>query len=450
MRTGCEGAWHTAPSVSLIRWLLRLTLLALCLLAAWGTPAPGPKVCLARLQGTIGPASASYLARAIGEAAGQNAQCLIIELDTPGGLLDSTKEIIQSFLRSPVPTVVYVAPQGAWAGSAGCFITLAADVAAMAPSTSIGAAHPVSLGGGGEKLDETMKQKLENFASSYIEAIAAKRHRNLEWARASVRDSAAITADKALELNVVDLIAENREDLLRKLDGREVGGRKLATAGATVTVIPMTTREQVFQVIAHPQVMLILMLIVMYGVIGEMTSPGAILPGVAGVISLLVLLYLASVLPMNVTGLALIGVAIALFIFDAFAPTHGVLTTGGIVAFFLGTLMLFDRTDPFLRLSLLWVLPATVVTALFFIFVAGAGIRAQRLPSVAGADTLLGRQVPALEAIDASGGRVFLEGEYWKAVSASPIQAGQLVLIVAREGLTLKVQPCPDSEEKTP
>jgi membrane-bound serine protease (ClpP class) len=435
--------------VGLIRWLLRLTLLALCLLAVWGAPAPGPKVCLARLQGTIGPASASYLARAIGEAAGQNAQCLIIELDTPGGLLDSTKEIIQSFLRSPVPTVVYVAPQGAWAGSAGCFITLAADVAAMAPSTSIGAAHPVSLGGG-EKPDETMKQKLENFASSYIEAIAAKRHRNLEWARASVRDSAAITADKALELNVVDLIAENREDLLRKLDGREVGGRKLATAGATVTVIPMTTREQVFQVIAHPQVMLILMLIVMYGVIGEMTSPGAILPGVAGVISLLVLLYLASVLPMNVTGLALIGVAIALFIFDAFAPTHGVLTTGGIIAFFLGTLMLFDRTDPFLRLSLLWVLPATVVTALFFIFVAGAGIRAQRLPSVAGAETLLGRQVPALEAIDASGGRVFLEGEYWKAVSASPIQAGQLVVVVAREGLTLKVQPCPDSEEKTP
>lgn len=449
MRTGCEGAWHTAPSVGLIRWLLRLTLLALCLLAVWGAPAPGPKVCLARLQGTIGPASASYLARAIGEAAGQNAQCLIIELDTPGGLLDSTKEIIQSFLRSPVPTVVYVAPQGAWAGSAGCFITLAADVAAMAPSTSIGAAHPVSLGGG-EKPDETMKQKLENFASSYIEAIAAKRHRNLEWARASVRDSAAITADKALELNVVDLIAENREDLLRKLDGREVGGRKLATAGATVTVIPMTTREQVFQVIAHPQVMLILMLIVMYGVIGEMTSPGAILPGVAGVISLLVLLYLASVLPMNVTGLALIGVAIALFIFDAFAPTHGVLTTGGIIAFFLGTLMLFDRTDPFLRLSLLWVLPATVVTALFFIFVAGAGIRAQRLPSLAGAETLLGRQVPALEAIDASGGRVFLEGEYWKAVSASPIQAGQLVVIVARAGLTLKVQPCPDSEEKTP
>lgn len=432
----------------------RLLLAALALFVArsgWPEGDAAEKVCVARVQGTIGPATASYLARAIGEAAGQSAQCLIIELDTPGGLLDSTKEIIQSFLRSPVPIVVYVAPQGAWAGSAGCFITLAADVAAMAPSTSIGAAHPVALGSGGEKPDETMKQKLENFASSYIEAIAAKRHRNLEWARASVRDSAAITADKALELNVVDLLAEDREDLLRKLDGREVGGRRLATAGATVTVIPMTAREQAFQMIAHPQVMLILMLIVMYGVIGEMTSPGAILPGVAGVIALLVLLYLASVLPMNVTGLALVGVAIALFIFDAFAPTHGVLTTGGIVAFFLGTLMLFDRTDPFLRLSLLWVLPATVVTALFFIFVAGAGIRAQRLPSRAGAETLLGRRVPALEAIDAgSGGRVFLEGEYWNAVSASPIQAGQLVVVVEREGLTLKVQPSPGPEEETP
>jgi len=346
MRTGCEGAWHVAPPGVLIHWLLRLLLFVLCLLAAWGGPGPGARVCVARLQGTIGPASASYLARAIGEAAGQNAQCLIIELDTPGGLLDSTKEIIQSFLRSPVPTVVYVAPQGAWAGSAGCFITLAADVAVMAPSTSIGAAHPVGLGAGGEKQDETMKQKLENFTSSYIEAIAARRHRNFEWARSSVRDSAAITADKALELNVVDLLAEDRADLLRKLDGREVGGRKLSTAGATVVDLPMTSREQAFQMIAHPQVMLILMLVVMYGIIGEMTSPGAILPGVAGVIALLLLLYLASVLPMNVTGLALIGVAIGLFIIDAFAPTHGVLTAGGVIAFFLGTLMLFDRSEP--------------------------------------------------------------------------------------------------------
>jgi membrane-bound serine protease (ClpP class) len=375
---------------------------------------------------------------------------LVIQLDTPGGLLDSTKLIIQAFFRSPVPTVVYVSPPGAWAGSAGCFITVAADVAAMAPSTSIGAAHPVGIEPSSEKQDDTMKQKLENFASSYIEAIAAKRHRNTEWAKASVRESAAITADKALELNVIDLIAKDLPDLLQQLDGREVNGRRLRTAGASILEIPMSARESVFQVIAHPQIMLILMLIVMYGVIGEMTSPGAILPGVAGVISLLLLLYLASILPMNMAGLALVGVAIALFLIDVFAPTHGVLTTGGIMAFFLGTYMLFDRSEPFLRLSLAWLLPATVVTALFFSFIVGAGIRAQGMPAKTGAETMLGRTVTALEPIDARGGKVFLEGEYWNAVSHEPVEAGQPVEIIAMDGLTLKVKPGIPSKEVSP
>jgi membrane-bound serine protease (ClpP class) len=320
----------------------------------------------------------------------------------------------------------------------------------MAPSTSIGAAHPVGIEPSSEKQDDTMKQKLENFASSYIEAIAAKHHRNTEWAKASVRESAAITADKALELNVIDLIAKDLPDLLQQLDGREVNGRRLRTAGASILEIPMSARESVFQVIAHPQIMLILMLIVMYGVIGEMTSPGAILPGVAGVISLLLLLYLASILPMNMAGLALVGVAIALFLIDVFAPTHGVLTTGGIMAFFLGTYMLFDRSEPFLRLSLAWLLPATVVTALFFSFIVGAGIRAQGMPAKTGAETMLGRTVTALEPIDARGGKVFLEGEYWNAVSHEPVEAGQPVEIIAMDGLTLKVKPGIPSKEVSP
>jgi len=446
------GRGRVRPVVASAPWrrgvrCFGLALGVLAVLMAWGTQAVERQVCVARVQGTIGPATADYIARAIGEAAGRNAQCLVVELDTPGGLLDSTKEIIQSFLRSPVPTVVYVSPQGAWAGSAGCFITMAADVAAMAPSTSIGAAHPVGLGPGGDKQDEVMKQKLENFTSSYLEAIAGRRHRNIEWARASVRESAAISADKALELNVVDLLAEDLPDLLRRLDGREVGDRRLETAGASVSVIPMSVREKAFQAIAHPQVMLILMLVVVYGIIGELTSPGAILPGVAGVIAMLLLLYLSSVLPMNITGLALIAVAILLFTVDAFAPTHGVLTAGGVLAFFLGLFMLFDRSDPFLRLSLMWMLPATVVTALFFVFVAGAGIRAQRLPARAGAETMLGRMVAAVERIDASSGKVFLEGEYWDAVSAVPIAAGQMVEIVALNGLTLTVKPVGISEE---
>ena len=450
MRAGRGRVRPVVPWAKLRCAARQFLLTALVALVAWPAGIGERRVCVARVQGTIGPATASYLARALGEAAGQKAECLVIELDTPGGLLDSTREIIQSFLRSPVPTVVFVSPQGAWAGSAGCFITLAADVAVMAPSTSIGAAHPVGLGAGGEKQDEVMKQKLENFAASYLEAIAGKRHRNIEWARASVRESAAITADRALELKVVDLMAEDLPDLLKRLDGREVGGRRLKTAGATTVVLPMSVREQAFQTIAHPQVMLILMLVVVYGIIGELTSPGAILPGVVGVIALLLLLYLASVLPMNTTGLALIAVALLLFTIDAFAPTHGVLTGGGVVAFFLGLFMLFDRSEPFLRLSLLWMLPATVVTALFFLFVAGAGIRAQRLPARVGTETMLGRSVPAVEPIHATGGKVFIEGEYWDAISAVPIAAGEVVEIVALNGLTLTVKPAGSSREEEP
>lgn len=411
--------------------------------------APG-RVCVARVQGTIGPATATYLARAREEAASQGARCLVIELDTPGGLLEATKEIVQGFLGSPIPTVVYVSPPGAWAGSAGCFITLAADVAAMAPTTSIGAAHPVGLGPAGGKQDDVMRQKLENFTSSYLEAIAARRHRNTAWALASVRESASVTADRALELGVIDVVARDLPDLLAQLDGRMVEGRPLRTAGVTLIDLPMTARERALQILAHPQVMLILMLVVMYGVIGELTSPGAILPGVAGVIALVLLMYLASVLPMNLAGLVLIAVSVALFVFDVFTPAHGVLTVGGMLAFFLGTFMLFDRSEPYLRLSLAWLLPATVVTALFFTFIVGAGLRAQRAPAKTGAEAMIGRTVTALEPIDSDGGRVFLEGEYWTAESPVPVEAGQDVEIVARDGLTLKVKPHSPSGKDPP
>jgi membrane-bound serine protease (ClpP class) len=305
----------------------------------------------------------------------------------------------------------------------------------------------VQLGAGGEKMDETMKQKLENFTASYLEAIAARRHRNTEWARASVRESASITAEQALEKNVVDYVAKDLPDLLRQMDGRVVNGAKLETAGAEQVDLPMTVRERFLQGIAHPQVMLVLMLVVMYGVIGELTSPGAILPGVAGLLALVVLLYLGSILPMNVAGLALVLVAIALFIMDVFTPTHAVLTGGGIVAFFLGTFMLFDRDEPFLRLSLAWLVPATAVTALFFIFIVGAGIRAQRQPARTGTNSMVGRAVTALERIDASGGRVFIEGEYWTAVSPEPLEPGQRGEVVAVEGLVLKVKPALPPEE---
>lgn len=408
----------------------------------WAVRAQAEKVCLIKVEGAIGPATASYISRAIDEAAADGAQCLIIQLDTPGGLLDSTKIIVQKFLASSVPVVVYVAPPGAWAGSAGCFITMAADVAAMAPTTSIGAAHPVAAGPTGEvEMSATMKKKLENFTSSYIATIAAKRKRNVEWAKSSVMESSAITAEKALELNVIDLIAKDMPALLKALDGRDVNGKKLKTAGAEVVEIPQTSREKFFGVMFSPVFTYALLLIVMYGIIGELSSPGAILPGVAGAIALVLLLFINSAMPMDAAGLAMIGLAIVLFIIDAFAPTHGVLTAGGVVAFFVGSMMLFDKSGPYYHLSLTVILAATATTAAFFVFVVGAGLGAQLRPAKVGTETLVGRTTKALTGIDMTGGQVFIEGEHWKAISAAPIAQGQMVEVVGVQGLTLKVKP---------
>jgi membrane-bound serine protease (ClpP class) len=417
---------------SLILWLLCAATVA------------AEKVCLIKIDGAIGPATASYISRSIEEARTQNAQCLVIQLNTPGGLLDSTQTIVQSFLGSTVPVVVYVAPTGATATSAGCFITVAASVAAMAPATTIGAAHPVTIGGfpsgKEEKTDDTMKQKLENFSVSYIEAIAARRQRNVEWAKSAVKESASISAEKALQLKVVDLIAADLPELLKQLNGRVVDGKTLKTTNADVSEIKMSASEHVFQKLWRPEVMFVLMLIAIYGIIGELTTPGAILPGVVGAIALVLALYLAAILPVNVTGLVLIALALMLFIFDVYAPTHGVLTVGGVISFLIGSLMLFNRGDPLFRLSLNYIIPATLITAAFFIFVIGKGLRAQRLPVKAGAETLVGKIVTTLARIDSRGGRIFVEGEYWNAVSDTPIEKGEIAEIAAVQGLTLKVK----------
>jgi len=403
----------------------------------------GAQVGLIKIDGAIGPATANYISRAIEVSTAQNDECLIIQLDTPGGLLDSASEIVQDFYNSKVPTVVYVAPAPARAGSAGVFITMAADVAAMAPSTRIGAAHPVELGSGGEVENpgKTMETKIENDTAIFAKTIAEKRHRNANWAMASVRESVSTNAEAALQLNVIDLIANDLPDLLKKLDGRKVGDKILHTANATVVKIPMNAWEQFSRLFLRPEVMFILMLVVIYGFIGELSSPGAILPGVAGAIALLLVLYMSSILPVNVTGLVLIGLAITLFIVDIFAPTHGVLTVGGIVAFFLGAMMLFSQAGPGFGLSPAYVIPATFLTAAFFVFVVGKGIRAQFRPVQSGKETMLGRTVKALSRIDVQGGKVFIEGENWNAVSETPVEAGQPVEVIGIEGLTLKVKP---------
>jgi membrane-bound serine protease (ClpP class) len=407
--------------------------------------ASGEEVCLSKVDGAIGPATASYISRSVDEAQSKGVQCLIIQLNTPGGLLDSTRVIVQKLLGSPIPVVVYVAPTGATAASAGCFITLAANVAAMAPATTIGAAHPVALGGlpSGDqsKPDQTMTQKLENFAVSYMEAIASRRSRNVEWAKSAVRESASITAEKALELKVVEIVARDLGDLLGQLNGRVVDGRPLKTAAAQVVEIKMSVAEQLFQMFWRPEVMFVLMLVAIYGLIGEMTTPGAILPGVVGAMALILALYMAAILPVNVAGLLLIGLAVALFLIDVFAPTHGVLTGGGILAFLVGSLMLFDRRDPLFRLSLSYIIPSVILTSGFFLLIVGKGLRAQRLPVRVGKETMLGKFVEAVTPIDANDGRVFVEGEYWSARSAESIDQGDIVQIIAVDGLTVKVVP---------
>jgi membrane-bound serine protease (ClpP class) len=420
-------------------------LAAVLWLSVCAVAAGSEKVCFISVDGPISPATANYISRAVDETAAENGQCLIIQLNTPGGLLDSMQRIVQKLLASPVPVVVYVAPTGGTAASAGCFITLAADVAAMAPATTIGAAHPVALGGvtGNEdtKSDSTMTKKLENFAVSYIQAIATKRNRNIEWAESAVRESVSITAEKARDLKVIEIIAVNLDDLLSQLNGRIVSGKPLKTTGAHVVEIKMSAAEQIFQAAWRPEVMFILLLIAIYGLIGELTTPGAILPGVVGAIALLLALYMSAVLPVNITGLLLIGLAVVLFIIDVFAPTHGVLTMGGIAAFLIGSLMLFNRQDPVFRLSLAYIIPGVVLTAVLFLFVIGKGLRAQRLPIKVGKETMIGKIVNALTPIDAAGGKVFLEGEYWNATSDIPVEKGQLVQINAIDGLTVRVLP---------
>ena len=406
-----------------------------------GTAAvPAAQVGLIKINGAIGPATESYIARAINEAAAQNDECLVIQLDTPGGLLASTEQIKQTFYASRVPIVVFVSPSGAAATSAGTFITLAADIAAMAPHTRIGAAHPVGSTGEGET-NGVIWTKIENDTATSIRNIAEKRGRNADWAESAVRQSASITSEKALDIGVIDLIADDMPDLLKQLDGRKVGDKTLNTVNATVAEIPMKTWEQFARMFLRPEVMFVLMLLVIYGFIGELSHPGAVLPGVAGAIALILVLYMSSVLPVNVAGVVLMLLAVALFIVDIFAPTHGVLTAGGIVAFFLGALMLFNGAGPGFELSLRWIIPATLVTAAFFVFVVGKGIRAQFKPVQAGKETMFGRTVSALSRIDSQGGRVFIEGETWNAASETPVEAGQPVEVTGIEGLTLKVKP---------
>ncbi len=398
-------------------------------------------VSVMRIEGTIGPTSLNYLERSLDIARGRNDEILIIEIDTPGGLLDSTQEMVKLLLGSELPTAVYVSPDGATAGSAGAFITLAGHVAAMAPASSIGAASPVTMGGG--EVDTVSQKKIFSFAESFIESIAEARGRNVEWAKSAVRDGVAATSTEALELGVIDLIARDLDDLLAQIDGMEIEGRTLDTADAEVNRIEPNLAEIFFSFILRPEVLLILTLVAVYGILGEVSAPGSIVPGVAGVIALILLLFGVAAMPINTAGFLLIGLAIILFVSEAFTPTYGILIAGGGVSFFLGALMLFQDLPEDMQLSLFWLVPATVLTILFFIWISYYGIRAQFTGHRTGTEAMVGKEVEVADEISSEGGRVFFSGEYWNASSTKneQIPKGSTVRIVRFEGLRVFVEP---------
>ncbi len=412
------------------------------------TAAAGPTVTALRVEGAIGPTTTNYVRRGLERAREEGAAALLLVLDTPGGLLESTREIVQAFLGSALPVIVHVTPDGARAASAGTFITMAAHVAAMAPSTTIGAASPVSMSpGGGGQQDTVMQKKIFEFSESFIESIAERRGRNAEWAVSAVREGTAATASEALELGVIDLVAGDRDELLRRIDGRAVDGDTLRTAGAEVVEVPQNLAERSLRFVMRPEIMLLLMMIAIYGIVGEVTNPGALVPGVAGVIALILLLYASAAMPINVAGYALVALAIVLFVAEAFTPAFGVLIAGGSVAFFLGALMLFQDLPEAMELSWAWLVPATALTALFFGWVVTAGVKVQFAGERTGVGTMIGKRAEVVDPVGPGGGKVFVDGEYWNAVSEREIAEGEPCEIEEIEGLTMKVRPVGGSED---
>src|SRR5574337_958483 len=392
-----------------------------------------------KLEGVIAPSTADYIIRAIKQTDREVAQALIIELDTPGGLDLSMRSIIKEMLAAERPIVVYVSPRGARAASAGAFITLAAHVAAMAPGTNIGAAHPVNMGG---QMDKEMSKKVTNDAAAYIRTIAEQRGRNVQWAEDAVRKSVSVTEKAALKLKIIDLVADKLDNLLEALDGRAVttaGGKViLHTKGVEVKRIDMGLRDKVLKVISDPTIAYILLMLGLVGLYFELSTPGAILPGILGGICLILAFYAFQTLPINYAGLLLILLAIILFIAEVKVASHGLLAAGGIAAMILGSLMLIRSSEPFMRISLAAILATTGVTAAFFIFVVTMALRAQRQKTTTGAEGLIG-QIGTVRTPLKPEGSVLVGGELWSAQCEEGAEPGNKVRVRAVKGLMLFV-----------
>ena len=411
---------------------------ALAPLAAVSAP-PAP-VSLIEMDGAITPVTVRLIATAIERAQAERSQALILQLDTPGGLERSMRSIVQSILKSEIPVIVYVSPGGARAASAGVFITMAGHVAAMAPATNIGAAHPVAVGGGSDK---AMMTKVENDAAAFARSIATERGRNAEWAEKAVRSSVSATEREAVKLRVVDLVAENIPDLLAKVDGRTVktvrGQVTLRTREAQVKRIEIRFRDRFLALITDPNIAYILMMIGMLGLFFELSNPGVVLPGVVGGISLILAFFAFQSLPINWAGLLLILFGVALLIAEIKIVSHGVLSIGGIVAMILGSMMLYDAPETGLRISWYVIIPTVGSTAGLFIFALSYGVRALYGRPTTGAAGMVGETAVARTALDPTG-QVLVQGELWQAVAQNgPVAVGETVRITAVEGLTLHV-----------
>jgi membrane-bound serine protease (ClpP class) len=410
--------------------------------AGGAVESPRGAVHVGTYEGVINPVTAEYFNHVLAVAQEAGAVAVILRLDTPGGLDTSMRLIIKDITASPIPVIVYVAPSGGRAASAGVFILYAAHVAAMAPGTNVGAAHPVAMGGG--EMDAVMKAKVENDAAAYIKSIAEKRGRNVQWAEDAVRKSVSVTEKEALSLKVIDLVVDDVPALLAAVDGREVvtgaGKVVLRTKGASLKETPMGWRLEALKALSDPNIAFILMTIGTIGLIAELYNPGAILPGIVGAISLILAFYSLQTLPINYAGVLLIILGIVLFILEIKVVSYGLLSLGGIAAMTLGALLLVKTDVPFMKVSLSVILPTVVTFGALLLTITWLAVKSQMRRPVTGAESMVGSIAVAKTDV-APRGKVFLQGELWDAVSEEPIQEGEEAEVKAVAGLTLTVGP---------
>jgi len=429
-----------------------LALLALCALCA-APAAASSHVNAVTIDGSINPASSDHIMAAITQSENDGAVAVLVELDTPGGLLAATKDIVQAMLNAKVPVIVFVSPQGAWAASAGAFITMAGHVAAMAPGTSIGAASPVSAGGGGGDRDaegereDVSFQKAEKFTTAFIESIAAQRNRNVEWAAKAVQEAEAITQIEALELGVIDLVADDVDSLFAALEGREVevvGGevRVLELAGAELRRLEMTPLQKLFNWLADPNVAFLLVMAGLAGLYIEFNQPGMIVPGAAGAVCLLLAGIAFQILPFSWVGLLVLLLGVGLIAAELFVTSYGLLFAAGVGCLLLGGLKIFDVPEVAGLAIAFWgvLVPVVATFAVAAAAVIWAVSKAMLAPQTAGVDELIGARGRAEGALE-PGGKVFIRGEYWSAESEAPVAPGESVEVVGVDGLRLRVRP---------